>query len=170
MKSTMDLSDLLGLHLLMMRIPGRGEFKVLVAGLGETYFKDFTDCFLVVCYFYSSIEMNTSKMRNYSVLLIFVSIIIHQINSVAKKMKCSKSHQSYKFWQAFFCRKAIVISTFIYAKYKSMCLWISKFQKPKWVQYKVLCLAGFCIKYSSEAVIPILVYLTNYCDPINCLW
>jgi len=34
MKSTMDLSDLLGLHLLMLRIPGRGEFKVLVAGLG----------------------------------------------------------------------------------------------------------------------------------------
>lgn len=34
MKSTMDLSDLLGLHLLMLRIPGRGEMKVLVAGLG----------------------------------------------------------------------------------------------------------------------------------------
>lgn len=35
MKSTMDLSDLLGLHLLMLRIPGRGEMKVLVAGLGN---------------------------------------------------------------------------------------------------------------------------------------
>ena len=35
MKSTMDLSDLLGLHLLMLRIPGRGEMKVLVAGLNE---------------------------------------------------------------------------------------------------------------------------------------
>lgn len=34
MKSTMDLSDLLGLHLLMSQIPGRGEYKVLVAGLG----------------------------------------------------------------------------------------------------------------------------------------
>merc|ERR1711962_1876812 len=34
LKSTMDLSDLLGLHLLMLRIPGRGELKVLVAGLG----------------------------------------------------------------------------------------------------------------------------------------
>lgn len=34
MKSTMDLSDLLGLHLLMMKIPGRGEMKVLIAGLG----------------------------------------------------------------------------------------------------------------------------------------
>ena len=34
MKSTMDLSDLLGLHLLMTKIPGRGEMKVLVAGLG----------------------------------------------------------------------------------------------------------------------------------------
>lgn len=38
MKSTMDLSDLLGLHLLMMRIPGRGEMKVLVAGLGVYFF------------------------------------------------------------------------------------------------------------------------------------
>jgi len=37
MKSTMDLSDLLGLHLLMLRIPGRGEMKVLVAGLGLFY-------------------------------------------------------------------------------------------------------------------------------------
>ena len=35
MKSTMDLSDLLGIHLLMLRIPGRGEMKVLVAGLGN---------------------------------------------------------------------------------------------------------------------------------------
>lgn len=34
LKSTMDLSDLLGLHLLMLRIPGKGELKVLVAGLG----------------------------------------------------------------------------------------------------------------------------------------
>jgi len=34
LKSTMDVSDLLGLHLLMLRIPGRGELKVLVAGLG----------------------------------------------------------------------------------------------------------------------------------------
>ena len=38
MKSTMDLSDLLGLHLLMLRIPGRGEMKVLVAGLGRFIF------------------------------------------------------------------------------------------------------------------------------------
>ena len=38
MKSTMDLSDLLGLHLLMSRIPGRGEMKVLVAGLGRLSF------------------------------------------------------------------------------------------------------------------------------------
>lgn len=36
LKSTMDLSDLLGLHLLMLRIPGRGELKVLVAGLGKS--------------------------------------------------------------------------------------------------------------------------------------
>ena len=41
MKSTMDLSDLLGLHLLMLRIPGRGEMKVLVAGLGNS--------FLIIC-------------------------------------------------------------------------------------------------------------------------
>eukprot|EP00112_Aurelia_sp_Birch-Aquarium-sp1_P009752 Seg2119.3 transcript_id=Seg2119.3/GoldUCD/mRNA.D3Y31 product="Transmembrane protein 147" protein_id=Seg2119.3/GoldUCD/D3Y31 len=34
MKSTMDLSDLIGLHILMTKIPGRGELKVLVAGLG----------------------------------------------------------------------------------------------------------------------------------------
>eukprot|EP00794_Sanderia_malayensis_P011298 gene11298-12479_t len=34
MKSTMDLSDLLGFHILMTKIPGRGELKVLVAGLG----------------------------------------------------------------------------------------------------------------------------------------
>ena len=37
MKSTMDLSDLLGLHLLMLRMPGRGEMKVLVAGLGNSF-------------------------------------------------------------------------------------------------------------------------------------
>lgn len=46
MKSTMDLSDLLGLHLLMMRIPGRGEFKVLVAGLGETFLRTLLIVFL----------------------------------------------------------------------------------------------------------------------------
>eukprot|EP00493_Phyllostaurus_siculus_P011263 UN11421 len=34
MKSTVDLADLLGLHILMTKIPGRGELKVLVAGLG----------------------------------------------------------------------------------------------------------------------------------------
>jgi len=34
LKSTMDISDLLGIHLLMNRIPGRGELKVLIAGLG----------------------------------------------------------------------------------------------------------------------------------------
>ncbi|XP_002166804.1 BOS complex subunit TMEM147 [Hydra vulgaris] len=34
MKSTIDLSDLLGLHLLMNRISGSGELKVLVSGLG----------------------------------------------------------------------------------------------------------------------------------------
>ena len=35
MKSTIDLSDLLGLHLLMNKIPGTGELKVLVSGLGK---------------------------------------------------------------------------------------------------------------------------------------
>lgn len=34
MKSTMDLGDLLGLHILMTKISGRGELKVMVAGLG----------------------------------------------------------------------------------------------------------------------------------------
>ena len=34
MKSTMDLADLVGLHILMTKIPGRCELKVLVAGLG----------------------------------------------------------------------------------------------------------------------------------------
>ena len=34
MKSTMDLADLIGFHVLMSKIPGRGELKVLVAGLG----------------------------------------------------------------------------------------------------------------------------------------
>lgn len=34
LKSTMDISDLLGIHMLMNRIPGRGELKVLIAGLG----------------------------------------------------------------------------------------------------------------------------------------
>lgn len=37
MKSTMDLGDLLGLHILMTKISGRGELKVMVAGLGERF-------------------------------------------------------------------------------------------------------------------------------------
>ena len=37
MKSTMDLSDLIGFHILMTKIPGRGKLKILVAGLGKLY-------------------------------------------------------------------------------------------------------------------------------------
>ena len=37
MKSTMDLADLVGFHMIMSKIPGRGELKVLVAGLGNIY-------------------------------------------------------------------------------------------------------------------------------------
>ena len=37
MKSTMDLADLIGLHILMTKIPGRGELKILVAGLGMIF-------------------------------------------------------------------------------------------------------------------------------------
>jgi len=34
MKSTMDLSDLLAIHLLMSQTPGKGALKILIAGLG----------------------------------------------------------------------------------------------------------------------------------------
>lgn len=33
----MDLADLIGLHILMTKIPGRGELKILIAGLGMNY-------------------------------------------------------------------------------------------------------------------------------------
>jgi len=34
MKSTMDLADLIGFHIIMTKIPGRGDMKILIAGLG----------------------------------------------------------------------------------------------------------------------------------------
>ena len=35
LRSTVDLADLVGLHLVMTKIAGKGELKVLVAGVGE---------------------------------------------------------------------------------------------------------------------------------------
>jgi hypothetical protein len=34
LKTTVDVADLFGLYLTMSKIPGKGELKVLVAGLG----------------------------------------------------------------------------------------------------------------------------------------
>lgn len=34
MKATVDLADLLGLHLVMSRNPGKGEYKIMVAAMG----------------------------------------------------------------------------------------------------------------------------------------
>ena len=35
LRSTVDLADLFGLYLVMTKIAGKGDLKVLVAGLGE---------------------------------------------------------------------------------------------------------------------------------------
>ena len=42
LKSTVDVADLFGLYLTMTKIPGKGELKVLVAGLGKVFFKVYT--------------------------------------------------------------------------------------------------------------------------------
>ena len=34
MKATIDVGDLIGLYLVMTQIPGKGEMKILVTGLG----------------------------------------------------------------------------------------------------------------------------------------
>lgn len=34
MKATVDLADLLGLHLVMSRNAGKGEYKIMVAAMG----------------------------------------------------------------------------------------------------------------------------------------
>ena len=34
LRSTVDVADLVGLHLVMTKIAGKGELKVLVAGVG----------------------------------------------------------------------------------------------------------------------------------------
>jgi len=58
LKSTMDLSDLLGLHLLMLRIPGSGELKVLVAGLGWASSEFLTTKLLPLWFGARAIEFN----------------------------------------------------------------------------------------------------------------
>jgi hypothetical protein len=35
LRSTVDLADLIGLYVVMMKIAGKGDLKVLVAGLGQ---------------------------------------------------------------------------------------------------------------------------------------
>lgn len=35
LRSTVDFADLVGLHLVMTKIAGKGELKVLVAGVGK---------------------------------------------------------------------------------------------------------------------------------------
>lgn len=35
LRSTVDLADLVGLHLVMTKVAGKGELKVLVAGVGR---------------------------------------------------------------------------------------------------------------------------------------
>lgn len=35
LRSTVDVADLLGLYVVMTKIAGKGDLKVLVAGLGE---------------------------------------------------------------------------------------------------------------------------------------
>ena len=35
LRSTVDLADLVGLHLVMTKVAGKGELKVLVAGVGK---------------------------------------------------------------------------------------------------------------------------------------
>ena len=37
LKVTVDLADLVGLHLVMQRVSGKGQVKVLVAGLGWAF-------------------------------------------------------------------------------------------------------------------------------------
>lgn len=52
LKSTVDVADLFGLYLTMTKIPGKGELKVLVAGLGKVFFKVYTCIQYTVLYIF----------------------------------------------------------------------------------------------------------------------